>query len=139
MDVKLIIQLHGEAVERLSCAAQARRFGRQAGMTARGANELAIIVSELVSNVARHAQQGTLELRQACSTIEVFCRDQGPGIVDVQRVLHDGYSQGRLLLPDSPRAQGLGQGLGAVSRLSNHLSIQSQLGVGTTVFVRKQV
>lgn len=108
-------------------------------MTTRGANELAIIVSELVSNVARHALGGTLELRLSGSLVEVHCGDRGPGIEDVQSVLCDGYSQGRLLLPDSPPGQGLGRGLGAVSRLSDHLSIQSRLSVGTTVLVHKRI
>lgn len=92
--------------------------------------------------MTRHAIDGDLELRfhhEPSPHVEVICRDRGPGIEDLESVRRDGFSRGRLLLPDSPRGGGLGKGLGAVERLADELRIESEPGVGTTVTVRKRI
>lgn len=51
--------------------------------------------------------------------------DQGPGILDVERALTDGYTSGH----------GMGLGLGGAKRLSHEFEISSKPGEGTTVTV----
>jgi anti-sigma regulatory factor (Ser/Thr protein kinase) len=137
------IVLRGKAsADRFACAATARAFARRAGLSKRGGEELALAVSELASNVARHAVDGTLELRLFTTPramVEVVCRDRGPGIVDADVAREDGFSGGRYLSPDAPRGEGLGLGLGAVGRLVDELIIESSPGVGTTVVARKWI
>lgn len=137
------IILRGKAnADRFGCAVLARAFARRAGLSVRGGEELALAVSELASNVARHAFDGTLELRRCESPrpmVEVVCRDRGPGIADAHAAREDGFSGGRYLAPDAPRAQGLGLGLGAVGRLVDELIIDSSPGVGTTIIARKWI
>jgi anti-sigma regulatory factor (Ser/Thr protein kinase) len=87
-------------------------------------------VSELATNVLRHAGGGALTLRPLTDQtpgLEVNCEDQGPGIADVEVALRDGQTDGT----------GLGIGLGGVKRLMDEMEIQSQLGNGTCVTARK--
>src|SRR5687767_15055910 len=98
------IVLRGKATaDRFACASHARAFGRRAGMSARKSEELALAVAELASNVARHAIDGTIELRRRDTPrpmVEVVCRDRGPGIEDAASARRDGFSEGRWLAPD---------------------------------------
>jgi serine/threonine-protein kinase RsbT len=61
--------------------------------------------------------------------IEVTAEDRGPGIADLSRALEDGYSTGA----------GMGLGLPGAGRLMDELSVESAVGVGTTVVMRKWV
>ncbi|NJK31038.1 MAG: anti-sigma regulatory factor [Deltaproteobacteria bacterium] len=120
----------------------AKAFARSVGMSARPTEELAIAVAELASNVARHAHEGVLELHhreQPRPHVEAICWDRGPGIADIDQAKRDGVSRGQTLLPDSHPSEGLGLGLGAIERLVDEVVIESTLGIGTTVTLRKWI
>lgn len=138
-----IIFLRGKsAADRFGCAAVVRTFGKRVGLSARGAEELALAASEIVSNVVRHAESGTVEVRRISSPrphVLLVCRDRGPGIPDPTLARQDGYSKGQILEPDACRQEGLGRGLGAIERLVDELSIESILDVGTTITARKWI
>ena len=118
----------GEA--RRAAAALADRLGFSE--TERG--ELALIVTELATNLVRHGGGGTLILRPFPpgglhgpeSGLEVLTLDRGPGMADVGRCLADGYST----------AGSAGKGLGAVARLADLFEIHSEPGVGTAALAR---
>jgi hypothetical protein len=88
------------------------------------------VVSELASNLAKHAHDGELLVNPLdCAGIpgiEVLALDQGPGIADIGRCLRDGFSTA-----GSP-----GTGLGAVKRLTESLDIFSTSKAGTAVLAR---
>lgn len=92
--------------------------------------KVAIVVTELANNLARHAQRGQMLLgirggvANAC--IEVLSLDHGPGMADVGACLRDGYST----------AGTPGTGLGAVQRLSSQFSIYSSPGSGSVILAR---
>jgi len=96
--------------------------------TARG--RVALLVTELGTNLARHAKGGRLLM--ACSPsaggcqFEILSIDSGPGMADVGRCLRDGYSSG-----NTP-----GTGFGAVQRLSTDFSVFSVAGKGTVILSR---
>jgi serine/threonine-protein kinase RsbT len=142
-DTAPLILLRGKnAADRFGCALAVRMFALRVGLSARAAEELALAASELASNVVRHADSGSLELRRVASPrahVLMICRDRGPGIRDPKAALKDGYSGGRMLPPDAPRHHGLGRGLGAIERLVDELCIESTLDVGTTVTARKWI
>jgi anti-sigma regulatory factor (Ser/Thr protein kinase) len=101
-----------------------------AGFSERKVGEIDIIIAELVSNLVRHGGGGQLLVKlieQAeLQGIEIISMDDGPGISDVNRVLEDGFST----------KGSLGQGLGAIKRLSQVFQVYSQRGWGTIVLVR---
>ena len=93
--------------------------------------EVAIVVTEMATNLVKHAAAGgQLLLRpfdeMAGSGLEVLSLDRGPGIADVARCMADGYST----------AGSHGHGLGAIVRLSDAFEIHSELGSGTAVLAR---
>ena len=101
---------------------------RQAGKTmaqalgfgVREREEVVIVVSELATNVLKHAGRGTLTLIPIRASeragIQIECVDNGPGIGDVEQAISDGFST----------AGSLGYGLGAVNRLMDDLVISSR-------------
>lgn len=131
MTPQLSIEL---AVDESSHVGHARRtavsLASQAGCAETTVNKVAIIVSELATNLARHATRGTLVLRALAAAegpgIEIISIDRGPGIANVQQCLSDGFSTSGTS----------GTGLGAVSRMSSTWDIFSQLGSGTVIVAR---
>lgn len=94
------------------------------------AEEVALAVSELASNLVRHATRGEIDIAPLNGArgagIQVESRDHGPGIADVEAALGDGFST----------AGGLGSGLGSVRRLMDEFELVSSVA-GTSVVCRK--
>lgn len=92
--------------------------------------KLALVVTEVATNVQKHAGAGEILLRpiQAAGAlgVEVIAIDQGPGIADVERALEDGYST-----RDTP-----GFGLGAILRQASVFDLYSESGKGTAVLAQ---
>lgn len=91
------------------------------------AEALASAVSELARNIIVHAEHGELEISATAQGVLVVVRDRGPGIADVDLALRDGYSTKR----------GLGLGLPAARRLVDELEVETVLGTGTVVTLKK--
>ena len=121
------------AIDDPNQAVEARRLavalGEATGCdeTTRGA--LAIVATELATNLARHGRSGELLLRAVRETavagVELLAVDRGPGIADLDRALQDGVST----------AGSAGEGLGAVRRLAHVFDIHST-PAGTVVMAR---
>ena len=103
----------------------ARNFAESLGFSSADCDEIALVVSELGSNLVRHASGGTMTLSgieaSGRAGIRIESEDSGPGIPDVERALTDGYST----------AGSLGFGLGTVNRLMDDLEVYSQSPHGT--------
>jgi serine/threonine-protein kinase RsbT len=54
-------------------------------------------------------------------------KDRGPGISDIPTAMRDGYTT----------AGGMGLGLSGSKRLVNEFEINSEVGVGTTIVLKK--
>jgi anti-sigma regulatory factor (Ser/Thr protein kinase) len=92
------------------------------------AGRLALVVTELATNLVRHAQKGCLLLasRPDAGEVEVLAIDHGPGLADPDQCMSDGFSTGGTA----------GTGLGAVRRLSQDFDIHSSVPQGTVVVAR---
>ena len=92
--------------------------------------QLGIIVTEAARNIAAHAGAGDILLSgwssEGLAGIDVLALDKGKGISDLTAALQDGYST----------AGTPGNGLGAISRLSNTFQVYSTAANGTAVFAR---
>ena len=113
----------------------ARRRGREMaesiGFVGTDLTLIATAISEITRNIVRYAGRGEIllwsEKEPGRNTLVVQARDQGPGIADLGLAMQDGYSTGR----------GLGLGLPGARRLMDAFEIESELGKGTTVTLRK--
>ena len=112
---------------------RAREVARQLGFGAVDQSRIATAVSELARNVVRYATDGRGEvaIRELAASgrtgIEIVVSDGGPGIQDVDQALRDGFTSGG----------GMGMGLPGTRRLMDEMTVDSAIGRGTTVTVRK--
>jgi serine/threonine-protein kinase RsbT len=106
---------------------QARSIAKELGFLASDLTLIVTALSELARNIVEYAGCGEIVLgrveRRGHSGFVIVARDQGPGIVDIERAMQDGYSTRR----------GLGLGLPGTKRLMDDFEISSSLGEGTTV------
>src|SRR6476661_5855657 len=92
--------------------------------------ELDIVVAELVGNLVKHAGGGQVFVKlveqNGVQGIELISVDNGPGMTDVTRMVADGVSTRNTL----------GQGLGAMKRLSDVFQVYSLKDWGTVILMR---
>lgn len=109
---------------------QAARLAMGLGFDELALGRLALVVTELATNLVRHAKDGLLLIgaytQAQGAAIELISVDRGPGIRDVQQSMLDGVSTGGTQ----------GNGLGAVKRLSGQFLMFSKLGFGTVIVAR---
>lgn len=94
-----------------------------AGFSAERAGQLAVAVSEAVSNLVKHAVDGQVLLRSDGRVVEFVATDRGPGMADIERALRDGYST----------AGTLGIGMGAIARMAGWYDVYSVPTLGTVL------
>ncbi len=92
---------------------------------------IVIALYEAEVNVVAHAYEGVMNVVFDNQTIRVKITDKGPGIPDIGLAMQEGYSTA------SPKVRemgfGAGMGLPNMKKNCDSLSIESQVGVGTTV------
>lgn len=85
--------------------------------------------SELARNAIDHGGGGDFRIESlnndARRGLRLTFSDEGPGIVDMEQAMKDGFTTGG----------GLGLGLGGAKRLVNEFLIDSKPGRGTTVVI----
>ena|SRR5882724_1527653 len=92
---------------------------------------IATAISEVARNIVTHAKSGEILLVPANNGgkhgITIIARDEGPGIKDINRAMQYGYSTGK----------GLGVGLPGAKWLMDEFEIESKVGNGTRVTMKK--
>ena len=122
------------AVNDASQVAEARRlvsaYARRAGVAQGRIGDVALVVTELATNLLKHGGSGQILADHRSDGdgvgLELLALDRGSGMIDIGRCMEDGYSTA-----GSP-----GTGLGAVARLTDDLRIWSRPGLGSAIMVR---
>jgi serine/threonine-protein kinase RsbT len=130
--IRIVISTDGDIVV---ARQSGRELAAQIGCSSTDATLIATAISEVARNILTHAGHGEVEMqtidasanRRREPAVEVIARDNGPGIADIERAMQDGYTTGR----------GLGLGLPGARRLMDEFEITSEVGVGTTIVMRK--
>jgi serine/threonine-protein kinase RsbT len=110
-----------------------RELGQEQGFLVSAIEAMATAVTEIGRNMVVHGGGGELLLETVRTTVPprhgivATAIDGGPGIDDVELALADGYST----------VGTLGLGLPSARRLVDEFEIQSTVGRGTTVTLRK--
>lgn len=103
-----------------------RQLANQVGLSLVDQTKLVTAASELARNTVVYGGGGTLQLESLNGPrtgVRLIFTDQGPGILDIELAMRDGFTTGT----------GLGLGLGGAKRLVNEFEIQSTVGLGTKV------
>ena len=108
-------------------------FAVSLGFAEEPCEQIGLVVTELATNLVRHASGGTIKFSRvgtgARVGIELESADRGPGIPNVSLALTDGYST----------AGGLGLGLGTVNRLMDELEIAQAPAGGVRLTARRWI
>src|SRR5262249_13878399 len=95
------------------------------------ATAIAAAISEVSRNIVEYAKSGEIlliaENGRGKSGLCVVGRDQGPGIEDVEKAMQYGYSS----------RKGLGVGLPGAKWLMDEFMVESSVGVGTMITMKK--
>ena len=106
---------------------RAAELAEQMGLDQTRTGQVAIVATELATNLVKHAQDGVIVLRVLrrgeVGGVEIVALDRGPGMRDVSVLFGDGTST----------TGTLGIGLGAVRRLASRYDVHSVPGRGTVV------
>lgn len=123
METPLIIQESSQLGQALTLAGSL-------GMPEEHAGKVALIVSEIGTNLLEYGGGGEIVLRPFCDDtaegVEIIALDQGPGIADLTASTRDGHSTSGTL----------GFGLGAIARLSSRHDAYTKPGGGTAILAR---
>src|SRR5262249_7103177 len=108
-------------------------YAQLLGFAATDCDEIALVVSELASNVIKHATGGIFQFtsleRGGRTGLCIECEDTGGGLANPDQALTDGYST----------AGSLGIGLGAVNRLMDDLELHNRAGEGLRVVCHRWI
>ncbi|MGH7187139.1 MAG: anti-sigma regulatory factor [Pseudomonadota bacterium] len=110
---------------------QGRALAVGIGCTRGDVTRIATAISELGRNILEYAREGEIVFtpieKAGKKGIQVMARDRGPGIPDIALAMQDGYSTGK----------NLGLGLPGTRRLMDEFNIESAVGKGTIVTIKK--
>ncbi|MBR0081294.1 MAG: anti-sigma regulatory factor [Clostridia bacterium] len=110
---------------------QVKRVLRQMGFPPDLIRRVSIAMYEGEINMVIHAKGGDADVYLSPEQIRVVLKDVGPGIKDVALAMQEGYSTA----PDNIRSLGFGAGMGLpnMKRYSDEMTVESTVGVGTTI------
>ena len=108
-----------------------KRNLRQLGLDPEIIRRVSIAMYEGEINMVIHAEGGSADVIVTEDNIEIVLQDHGPGIADVNKAMQEGFSTA----PSSIQSLGFGAGMGLpnMKRYSDEMSIETEVGVGTTV------
>ncbi len=112
------------------CRRNAKHLAEAHGFDEASVGRISIIATEVATNILQHAGTGCALIQilddGSRPDFEILGIDQGPGMIDLDQCMRDGFST----------AGTAGTGLGAVSRLSTTFDLFSGPGKGTVILSR---
>jgi serine/threonine-protein kinase RsbT len=110
---------------------EVRAQAQALGFTLVDQTRITTAVSELVRNIVKYAVKGNIDIetteKGTRKGLRIVCRDEGPGIPDIELAMKEGYTTGK----------GLGYGLPGAKRLVDQFDLWSEVGKGTRVTIIK--
>lgn len=113
---------------------QIKKNLRQLGLSSEIIRRVSIAMYEGEINMVVHAKGGKADVTVHEDCIEIKLVDSGPGIEDIEKAMTEGYSTAN----DEVRSLGFGAGMGLpnMKRYTDEMTIDSTVGVGTTVIMK---
>lgn len=125
-----ILEIKSEA-DIIEARVRAKAIAEALGFNYMDQTRIATAVSELARNAYQYAGKGKMTIKplnkQGRKGMEMVVEDHGPGIENLDRAMKGGYSTGG----------GLGMGLSGSKKLMDDFDINTKMGEGTVVTIRK--
>ncbi|MDD5093388.1 MAG: anti-sigma regulatory factor [Dehalococcoidia bacterium] len=130
MDIEKSVLIKDE-YDIVTARSTAKQMAAEIGLGIVDQSRIATAVSELARNIVVYAGKGVVNFQWLSENdrngLEIVAVDSGPGIADIDWAMTDGYTSGG----------GLGIGLPGTKRLMDEFEIESKVGRGTTITIRK--
>ena len=120
-----------------NASSEVKKALKQIGINPDIARKVAIAMYEGEINMIIHAKGGTADIEITPSDIKIILSDKGPGISNIDLAMKEGYSTAT----DDIRSLGFGSGMGLpnMKKYSDELKVDSEVGVGTKVFITVKI
>lgn len=131
-NIRLHYDVDGDDFTRAGEASAAvKKTLRQLGVDPNVIRKVAIALYEGEINMVIHAHGGGIDVEISPEKVSMVLADTGPGIPDIEQAMQEGWSTA----PDEVRSLGFGAGMGLSNMKKNtdEMSIDSIVGIGTTV------
>ena len=104
---------------------------KELGISPAVIRNVSIAMYEGEINMVIHADGGNIDVEITEREIIMILADQGPGIENIDLAMKEGFSTA----PDKIRSLGFGAGMGLpnIKKYTDEFSIETELGVGTTL------
>ncbi|MFA9380130.1 MAG: ATP-binding protein [Acetanaerobacterium sp.] len=108
-----------------------KKLLKKLGVAPESIRRAAIAMYEGEINMVIHANGGVIHTEVYEDRIRMVLSDTGPGIPDIELAMQEGYSTA----PDKVRTLGFGAGMGLpnMKKYTDEMTLDSTVGVGTTV------
>ncbi len=108
-----------------------RDLAKRIGFSSYDQTLITTAISEIARNILEYAKTGEIHIHKIQDGkkegIKITAEDQGPGIMEVEKVMQEGYSTGN----------GMGLGLPGAKRIMDDFKILSKIGEGSTIIMKK--
>lgn len=121
----------GDLTRAGEASSQMKMTLRKLGLPPETIRRASICMYEGEINMVIHADGGTVTVEVGLDEINITLSDTGPGIPDVEQAMAEGYTTAG----DVARDLGFGAGMGLpnMKHYSDEMTVDSTVGVGTTV------
>lgn len=108
-----------------------RRTLKKLNIDPRIIRRIVVALYEAEINVVAHAWKGKMEVDISGDEIRSYLKDDGPGIVDIDKAMEEGYTTAS----EKVREMGFGAGMGLpnIRRNTDDMNIKSVPGKGTEI------
>lgn len=130
--IKLHYTVPGDDFTRAGAASgDVKRTLKELGVSPNIIRNVSIAMYEGEINMVIHANGGEIDVEITEDEIIMALKDQGPGIENVELAMKEGFSTA----PDNIRNLGFGAGMGLpnIKKYTDEFSIDTKVGVGTTL------
>jgi anti-sigma regulatory factor (Ser/Thr protein kinase) len=130
--IELKFSIEGGDFDRAGTASsETKKILKQLNIDPKVVKRTVVALYEGEVNIAAHAFRGVVNVSVSDHQILAVLKDEGPGIVDIDLAMLEGFSTA------SPKVRemgfGAGMGLPNMKKNSDSLQVESTPGVGTTV------
>jgi anti-sigma regulatory factor (Ser/Thr protein kinase) len=140
MAEKLVLNYHvegGDLTRAGEASSKMKMSLRRLGLPPEAIRRSSICMYEGEINMVIHANGGEVTVEVGLDEIDITLADTGPGIPDIDQAMEEGYSTAGNVARDL--GFGAGMGLPNMKRYSDEMTVDSTVGVGTTVRMKIRV
>ena len=112
-------------------SSEVKKVLKQLNVNPSAIKRVVVALYEAEVNVVAHAYEGDVRVDIGPEGVKVMVSDRGPGIPDIPLAMQEGYSTASAAV----REMGFGAGMGLpnMRKNSDELTVESEVGRGTTV------